>query len=525
MRRKVAVIGAGLCGLTTVKELVEAGQDVICFEKGEEIGGVFSENGSYDSVKLTVSNYFMAFSDFMPYDEPLRFWSRAEYRDYLNRYANQFDLRRHIKFNCALDQINRLESGEWQLTLRTSSNQVFTEIVDRIALCSGQFQCPNIPAIPGLDSFPGPMLHSANYKNAEELKEFHGKRILCFGMGESAADVITEIASVASRSVLSLRRPHMVAPRYADSPFGKLPIDVVQSRHWHSLPAKVKSDIIRDTWGRILRTTDNESTRLFAQHVLAAGDEAGSVVTKTERIFDAQANYGLIVDIGGVKEICGNRVTFHSGREEEFDAIVFCTGFKFMLPFLKPEDQFSDIRECYLQMFHPNFKDAIAFIGFVRPQQGGIPLMAELQARYYALLCSGERQLPDNLAERAKRDAERWRQEFYVTPNVFGLVNGLRYNEMLADLIGCRPPVPSLLLSPKQYLHYWFHHVWPSQYRLVGPGARVEARQNWMNAPSGRSPAEQLQDLKGSLFMQLKGWLPTRDRQRYQWRPVFKRVS
>jgi len=520
MSHKIVVIGAGLSGLATLKELVEAGHDVTCFEKGHDIGGVFSDGGSYDSVKLTVSNYFMAYSDFMPYEEPIRFWSRSEYRDYLNRYVEHFDLRRHIKFGFALEHMRRLESGTWELRFGTGEGATVTTTVDRVVVCSGQFQEPNIPKIPGLDSFPGAVIHSAQYKNKEELQEFHGKRVLCFGMGESAADVITEIASVASSSVLSLRRHHVFSQR---CPQHKFPIDVVQTRYWHSLPAPMKADAVRTIWRTILQSTDDQPSRLLAQHILAAGDEPGSVVTKTERIFEAQAYYGLDIDVGGVKEINGHTVTFNSGRQQEFDAIVFCTGFKFTLPYLEPEYQFTNIRDCYLQMFHPKLKDSVAFIGFVRPHQGGIPLMAELQARYYALICSGQRQLPSNLAELAQRDTEKWRNEFYVTPDVFGLVNGLRYNEALADLIGCRPPVPSLFLAPKQYFHYWFHHVWPSQYRLVGPGARAEARQYWLNSPSIKTPREQMKALKGMIITRLKSLLPMPNREMYQWRPIFSK--
>jgi len=519
MKQCIAVVGAGLCGLTTIKELIEAGHEVICFEKGEDIGGVFSEGGSYDSVQLTVSNYFMAFSDFMPYDEPIRFWTRGEYKQYLDRYVEHFDLRKHIKFGYVVDRVQSIATGGWELTVRSKEQLSTTITVDRVAICSGQFQTPNIPDLPGLKSFPGAVLHSSKYKNVAELQEFHGKRVLCFGNGESAADVITEIASVAARSVLSLRRYHMFAPRYTTE--GQ-PIDVVQSRHWHSLPAMLKSNIIRTTWSNVLRHGEQEELQLLAKHVLAAGDEAGSVVTKTERIFEAEAKYGLQVDVGGVKEINGQTVTFNSGRVEEFDAIVFCTGFKFSLPYLEEQYQFTNIRDCYLQMFHPALRDSIAFIGFVRPQQGGIPLMAEMQARLFALVCSGDRQLPENLAELANQQAKRWQDEFYVTPNVFGLVNGLRYNEMLADLIGCRPPVPSLL-SPNKYFTYWFHHVWPSQYRLVGPGARAEARQNWLKAPSDRSRRQQVEDLKGRVILQLKNILSQPKSNLEQIRPVFKR--
>lgn len=520
MNTKIAVIGAGLAGLVTIKELIEAGHDVICFEKGLDIGGVFSEGGSYDSVQLTVSNYFMAYSDFMPYEEPIRFWTRGEYKEYLNRYVDHFELRKHIKFGYTVEHMQRLENGEWELTGHNLDQQTWTTTFGRVAICSGQFQTPNIPDLPGLDSFPGAILHSANYKNAAELKEFRGQRVLCFGMGESAADVITEIASIASHSVLSLRRYHMFAARHTTDGY---PIDVVQSRHWHSLPAVLKSNLIRNTWQAIAQNTDREEDRLLARHILAAGDEAGSVVTKTERIFEAEAKYGLQIDVGGVKAIHGNTVTFNSGRTEDFDAIVFCTGFRFTLPFLDAKYQFQNIRDCYLQLFHPQLRDSVAFIGFVRPQQGGIPLMAELQARLFALICSGQRQLPDNLADLAKQDEGRWRSEFYVTPNVFGLVNGLRYNEMLADLIGCRPPVPNFFLSPKKYLVYWFHHVWPSQYRLVGPGARTHAQEHWMNAPSSRTRREQLQDLKGAVMLRWKGLLNPSMREANPWRPVFKR--
>lgn len=286
---------------------------------------------------------------------------------------------------------------------------------------------------------------------------------------------------------------------------------------------KKVSNIIRQTWQAVLQNSEQEADRLLAKHILAAGDEAGSVVTKIERIFEAEAKYGLQIDVGGVQQIAGQTVTFNSGRVEEFDAIVFCTGFRFTLPYLEEKYQFKNIRDCYLQLFHPELRDSVAFIGFVRPQQDGIPLMAEMQARYFALVCAGTRQLPPNLADLAKQQEQRWREEFYVTPKVFGLVNGLRYNEMMADLIGCRPPVPFFFLSPRKYLVYWFHHVWPSQYRLVGPGARIEAQQHWLTSPSDRSRGQQLQDLKGAVIMHLKSWLNPFKRDALKWRPIFKR--
>lgn len=527
MNESVVVIGAGLSGLVALKELLATGMDVKCFEKGNDIGGVFSEIGTYDSVELTVSNYFMAYSDFMPYDEEIRFWKRSEYKDYLDAYAEKFNLRKHIQFNAALENVEQLESGRWQLSI-TDTNSGATEgttekvVADRVAICSGQFQEANIPKIAGLETFSGPVIHSSQYTNVANLEQFHDKKVLCFGMGESAADIIAEIASIAKRTILSLRRHHMFSCRYVSrekKPFGYTTIDVLQSRFYHSLPAKFKSRRVR----RVAKDScaghcPTPSRKLMSDHILAAGDEPGSVVTKTERIFNAQAEYDFVIDVSGVKSIENNTVEFNSGTRETFDAVMFCTGFKFHLPYLPEAYQFSDIRECYLQMFHPKIDSSLAFVGFARPQQGGVPLMSELQSRYLAMIWSGKVSLPKDIKSLAEADAQRWQTEFYETPKVFGLVNGLRFNERLAALIGCRPPCPNFFTHPKQYFCYWFSHVWPSQYRLVGPDSCNDAKARWDQAPSATSPKENLKSFLLMHYFRLRALFPASLKNK--WRPI-----
>lgn len=286
---------------------------------------------------------------------------------------------------------------------------------------------------------------------------------------------------------------------------------------------------MRKTWRDILKFSRNPADRYTAEHMLVAPDEPGAVVTKSERIFDAIAN-GMQVDIGGIEEIKGSTVVFKSGRVQTFDAIVLCTGFEFSVPFLNLKQQLSDIRDFYLQMFHPELKDKAAFIGFARPQQGGIPLMAELQARYYALVLSGKRALPANMADLTAAHKLMWEQEFYETPHVFGLVNGLRYNEMVSELIRCRPQPPFPLIHPRQFLVYWFHHVWPCQFRLIGPGARPAAQQQWLQAPTAlflpNAPLPlQLAKYAHAVLNLVGNWLFSLIRQgrKMKWRPIFRK--
>ena len=76
-QKNICVVGAGPAGLTTIKQLLDEGHKVTCFEKNDNIGGVFKSGNSYDTLRLTVSNYFMAYSDFMPLSEHLKIWSGA----------------------------------------------------------------------------------------------------------------------------------------------------------------------------------------------------------------------------------------------------------------------------------------------------------------------------------------------------------------------------------------------------------------------------------------------------------------
>ena len=359
-------------------------------------------------------------------------------------------------------------------------------------------------------------MHSAEHRNEDSIAHLRGKKVLCLGMGESAADLVANISEIAESVVLSVRRHHMFSQRCV----GQLPIDALQSRYWHSVSTKRKSEAIRTIWIDIVNVNEKSELRLMAEHILLADDEPGSVVTKTEGIFEAQAKNKLTFNIGGIASIAGRTVIFKSGDMETFDAIVFCTGFEFSIPFLETRPQFKDIRVCHLQMFHPTLRDCVAFIGFVRPQQGGIPLMAELQARYFAQVLKGQRQLPTDLVRWARKDADRWRKEFFATPHVFGLVNGLRYNESLAELVGCRPTQPNPVLEPRRFLLYWFHHIWPCQYRQVGPGTCSDASR-WTGAPTLHPRASQPGHVWGMLKSKLLSLLPVAD---YRKRlPVFDR--
>src|SRR5512132_4009838 len=102
MSKRVAVIGAGPSGLVTVKELLEEGHAPICFEKADDLGGVFrfaeNDGGVWESCRLTSSGLVTAFSDFPVPSDRARHMTVHEYADYLAKYCEAFDVSRYIRF-------------------------------------------------------------------------------------------------------------------------------------------------------------------------------------------------------------------------------------------------------------------------------------------------------------------------------------------------------------------------------------------------------------------------------------------
>ena len=60
----------------------------------------------------------------------------------------------------------------------SSNQQLDTSTFSHVIVSSGHFSYPNIPKFDGLNDFPGPVIHSHDFKDA---KAFNGQRILIIG--------------------------------------------------------------------------------------------------------------------------------------------------------------------------------------------------------------------------------------------------------------------------------------------------------------------------------------------------------
>lgn len=506
--KRVAVIGAGPSGLTTVKELLDEGHEPTCFERAEGLGGVFrfgeSDGVVWESCRLTSSELLTAFSDFPTPAGLTGHLTVSQYVAYLRAYADAFAVTPRIRFNTTVESVAEDPAGGWRVQTR-DANGTHEAHFDAVAICSGLHQHPFIPPFDGIETFTGCVLHGAHYRRPMQVA---GKKVLIVGAGESGADVAAEVARHAGEAVLSLRRGVAVQPRRM---FG-VPKDYLTSRilnssaHWvfqtrnpkddHKrrvykmafVPLVIVDKILQLTYRffweylpllasrRLSEVRANLRTRALTVQLL--GESGGEVTeqfgTKTDDFVRAMAT-GRCRRVPAIARFEGSRVVFQDGSVFEPDLVVMCTGFETRAPFLL-EATASAPR--FLHVFNPTVGPSLGFIGFVRPAFGAIPPLAELQARWFALVQSGAVTLPpvaemeSSIAYWTGYHAHMFRA---VNQRLSHLVDFTPFCDELATRIGCKPTASDVRRESRRFRMRFFAAPFvAAQYRLVGPHAKPE---------------------------------------------------
>jgi len=480
---KILVIGAGASGLCTAKELLDFDHDVTIVEASTTIGGVFAH--SYKGLRLVNNNMLIAFSSYFEglSSSDLTMWKAEKYVDYLIRYAKKFSVYSRIQFSTKVLQIKK-EPKNWNVKIENECT-VFHQQFDYIVVCSGVHSTPgDLPSLLNKNNFRGKILHGDTVKDPDVFKD---KNVVIVGAGESGSDLSYLIGKSAKSLTVSVRRwPSYVIPRCHDNN----PTDLDTSRLHHSLPKELLFSRLKPLLKlkqriefSLIKSPIDKAIQKTADRLNLECAEAGvfqRTTSKTENL--AKAILELDVQLKPkIIEVKEDSVLFDDDSEIECDYIICCTGYKSSFHFLDKDlqDKVENIRGMAHYMF-PLDQDGIAFIGFTRPGVGSIPPMAEMQARYLALLVSGAKKKPDIDQMRliVKKQQEKDLKTFpFDAERVTGLTSYLDFLSTLSKEIGCRPKLFTILLtSPRLFFKVMCAFLCTAQFRIHGPGAnRKEA--------------------------------------------------
>jgi cation diffusion facilitator CzcD-associated flavoprotein CzcO len=205
---QVIIVGAGFAGIGAAIALDRAGiHDVRLIEAGAEPGGTWYWN-RYPGIGVDIPSFAYQFSFAQS-----RTWSRTyapghEVLDYARRCVDEYGLRSRIRLGTqVLDAAYDDAQQSWRLRLDTGEELTCRYLVN----ATGVLTVPNVPDIPGVDSFGGATMHTARWDDSVDLT---GKRVAVIGTGASAVQVIPELAPIVAQLTVFQRTPIWCFPKF-----------------------------------------------------------------------------------------------------------------------------------------------------------------------------------------------------------------------------------------------------------------------------------------------------------------------
>ncbi|SDE26106.1 flavin-containing monooxygenase [Nocardioides lianchengensis] len=203
------IIGAGVCGLYQLHQLLEIGASVRVVDANAGLGGTWFNN-RYPGCRFDSESYTYQYSfsrellDEWTWKE--RFAAQGETLSYLQHVAERFDLERHITFDARVVRAEWVEDGWfWRVQLADG-----TEIRTRFVLgAMGLLSVPTYPRVAGVGSFGGVETHTFDWPEGLDVT---GKRVIVIGTGASGVQVITDIADKVAQLTVLQRDANWTAP-------------------------------------------------------------------------------------------------------------------------------------------------------------------------------------------------------------------------------------------------------------------------------------------------------------------------
>jgi cation diffusion facilitator CzcD-associated flavoprotein CzcO len=360
---KIAIIGAGIAGISVA---LAAAEEDVCYEifdRNEEVGGTWLTTTYPGSGVATPSAYYSLSREVNP-DWSSYYPQGAEYQAYLVALADKHKLREHTRFRTEVEALWwDDERKRWQIHWATADGRRDISYARVVVTAAGYLNRPRWPDVKRRDAFAGISIHSALWDPSLDLA---GKKVGIIGAGCTAVQIVDACVDEVEHLTVFQRQPHWVAPRK------RLTDDVPAHRRYlgRHLPYYAKWNRLKSYWG----TADNNHPVILQEpewardhlSISAANDVLlqmclryieetfGKDTELAKKVTPDFAPYGkrIIRDPGGYyaaltrdhvdveasepAEVNAKGIVTRDGRQIDLDVIIYATGY--YLDFLSTVD-------------------------------------------------------------------------------------------------------------------------------------------------------------------------------------------
>ncbi|SNX85503.1 related to monooxygenase [Melanopsichium pennsylvanicum] len=367
----VAVIGAGITGISTASHLIGHGFEVTIFDSSKEIGGIWSRVNSTSGLQISSLMYRF---------HPAVKWTKGyPHRDEILKNTQKiwkmYELDKRTRLGVKVDKVTRHSSstdphdgGHARWVINGNEDEVF----DGVVVSTGTCGKPKKMDLPSEEKFKGKIVHSSQLDGLD----CKGKKVLIVGGGASGIEALElAVAQGADTPTILARSDKWIIPRntiincaLALQPLGRetwlsfIPELLLKKLHYRDLEERMAPTQGFYTGTPIVNTS--------ALHHIRQGEadyQRGDVLD-----LDESGIHFNIRKRGQKKGTDGKKSYFNA------DIIVVATGFEVPSIDFLPEDLFPEdyvrpnmylqvfpIEDCSVLCTNSTFRNAVGTVGHI----------------------------------------------------------------------------------------------------------------------------------------------------------------
>ncbi|MGA0566797.1 flavin-containing monooxygenase [Rathayibacter sp. KR2-224] len=347
----VVIVGAGFAGLglgirlkrrngaaavdpaISSSGVAAAPQSFVILERADDVGGTWRDN-VYPGVACDIPSHLYSYSFRTKPDWSHVYPTGAELQEYLRECAREEGLLPHLRFGePVIDATWNEDAGRWRVTTPRGVYRA-RALVGAV----GRLSEPRIPAIDGLKTFKGRVLHTAVWDASLPLS---GARVGLVGTGASAVQLLPHLAREAEHVTVFQRSAPYVVPRgdrayTAEELYAFADPDerarVREQIFWHAesafpqrLGVPEAIEALRER-ARAHRESQLSDARLLA--ALTPDYEIGCKrVLLSDDFYPAISRDNVRLEPSALDRVEGSTAVAASGSRHDLDVLVFATGF------------------------------------------------------------------------------------------------------------------------------------------------------------------------------------------------------
>ena len=306
--RRVIVIGAGPAGLASAAELGRRGVPALVLDRADSVGSSWRDR--YDRLRLNSSRPFSKLPGARFPRGTGMFPSRDEVVRYLESYAQRYRI--DVRHGTQVERIDRVDDG---LVVRTAGGDFEAA---HVVMATGYAHTPFLPAWPGRDSFTGSLIHSSEYRNADDLRDAD---VLVAGSGSSGMEIAYDVATNGARRV-------RLAVRTSPNLLKRDPAGPVLGMLFLHLPTRISDAALRKVQLKTFGDLSEYGIPIPDEGTFSRLKRLGVAPAIVDmEVIDAIKD-GRIEVVAGVRSLDENGVDLDDDTRAEPDAVIAATGYR-----------------------------------------------------------------------------------------------------------------------------------------------------------------------------------------------------